>query len=258
MDDIVKLWLKNKKSLFQKYNYISNEEINDFLLRIKMLIFNEYYKYIDIYDSISKISSILESFLIRLNYKNEEIKRIIDSFQKALIKIEKYLYLDLDNYLNSDPAIIDKEEFVLSSLAFFAILGYRVAHELILLGIKILPKMISEYIHSNTGIDINPNAKIGYGFVIDHGTGVVIGETSIIGNNVKLFHGVTLGSKKITNLFKLKNEKRHPTLEDNVIICSNSSILGDIIIKKGAIIGTSLIIDKNVEENEIVRGTRWR
>ena len=96
MDDIVKLWLKNKKSLFQKYNYISNEEINDFLLRIKMLIFNEYYKYIDIYDSISKISSILESFLIRLNYKNEEIKRIIDSFQKALIKIEKYLYLDLD------------------------------------------------------------------------------------------------------------------------------------------------------------------
>ena len=150
MDDIVKLWLKNKKSLFQKYNYISNEEINDFLLRIKMLIFNEYYKYIDIYDSISKISSILESFLIRLNYKNEEIKRIIDSFQKALIKIEKYLYLDLDNYLNSDPAIIDKEEFVLSSLTFFAILGYRVAHELILLGIKILPKMISEYIHSVT------------------------------------------------------------------------------------------------------------
>ena len=83
----------------------------------------------------------------------------------------------------------------------------------------------------------------------------MIGETTIIGNNVKLFHGVTLGSKKITNISELRGKKRHPTIEDNVIISSNSSILGDVIIKKGAIVGASLIISRNVEENEIVRGT---
>lgn len=256
MNDFVKLWLDNKNKAFKRYNYISNEEINAFLLKIKFLIFNESYNIIDSYDSLNKITSLLKGFLIRLDYSKDIILNIIHSFELSLIEIEKYLNLDLDNYLKTDPSILNKNEFILTSLPFYAILGYRVSNKLDNLNVKILPKLISEYIHSITGIDIHPKAKIGYGFVIDHGTGVVIGETTIIGNNVKLFHGVTLGSKKIINISEIKGKKRHPTIDDNVIISSNSSILGDIVIKKGAIIGASLVIDRNVEENEIVRGTK--
>ena len=134
-------------------------------------------------------------------------------------------------------------------------MNYRIAHELHQMGIQLIPRLITEMAHSETGIDIHPGAQIGDYFTIDHGTGVVIGETSIIGNNVKLYQGVTLGSKSFPLDDKghpIKGILRHPILEDDVIVYSNSTILGRIIIGKGAIIGGNVWVTDDVKPGDKV------
>ncbi len=145
----------------------------------------------------------------------------------------------------SDPAAHCVEEVILCYPGFYAVMVYRIAHIMYRLGIPILPRVITEYAHSRTGIDINPGAHIGAHFYIDHGTGIVIGETTIIGNNVKLYQGVTLGATFVTK--ELCGQQRHPTIEDNVIIYAGSTILGG-----RTVVGHDTIIGGNVWLTESV------
>jgi serine O-acetyltransferase len=162
-----------------------------------------------------------------------------DTFFRQLPLIYKRLLHDADAILKFDPAAYSLEEIIVAYPGFYSITVYRLAHQLYLMKIPILPRIISEYAHSKTGIDIHPGASIGDSFFIDHGTGVVIGETCIIGNNVKIYQGVTLGALSVEK--SLAYTKRHPTIEDNVIIYSGSTILGG-----NTVIGHDTIIGGNV------------
>ena len=166
----------------------------------------------------------------------------------------KRLNYCLERILKEDPAAKSKEEVILSYPGLQAILTYRVAHFLHVNGVPVIPRIMSEHIHGRTGIDINPCSKIGSYFFIDHGTGVVIGETAIIGHHVKIYQGVTLGAISLKEGQKLKGIKRHPTIKNHVTIYSNSSILGGkTIIGNNVIIGSNLIINRSIKDNEIIK-----
>ena len=176
----------------------------------------------------------------------------LDKFLKKIDIIKKELKEDLDFYMISDPAIDSSEEVVLAYPGYKAITCYRVAHTLRETGLKVQARLISELAHSATGIDIHPAAKIGTPFFIDHGTGIVIGETTIIGSRVKLYQGVTLGALSLENATSLRGVKRHPTIEDNVTIYACASILGDIVIGKNCTIGANVFLTESVEPNQKV------
>jgi serine O-acetyltransferase len=150
-----------------------------------------------------------------------------------------------------DPAAHSIAEVYLAYPGFYAIAIYRMAREFLRLGLPLIPRLMTEYAHQITGIDIHPGAQIGSAFAIDHGTGVVIGETAEIHNNVKIYQGVTLGALKVSK--ELRNSKRHPTIEDNVIIYSNASILGGkTVIGKNSVIGGNTWITSSIPENSLV------
>ena len=156
---------------------------------------------------------------------------------------------DVEAAYNGDPAALSQGEIISCYPVIKALINYRIAHELMNLGVPLIPRMITEMAHSETGIDIHPGATIGEYFTIDHGTGVVIGETCIIGNNVKLYQGVTLGAKSFpldAEGNPIKGIPRHPILEDDVIVYSNASILGRITIGKGATIGGNIWVTQDV------------
>ena len=149
--------------------------------------------------------------------------------------------------VDGDPAAGSREEILFSYPGLFAILVYRVAHELYRLHIPILPRMMSEYAHSHTGIDIHPGAQIGDYFFIDHGTGIVVGETTVIGDRVKLYQGVTLGALSTRDGHHSLPGKRHPTVEDDVTIYSNASVLGgETVIGKGSVIAGSAFVTSSI------------
>ena len=151
-------------------------------------------------------------------------------------EIRRKVRLDVEAAFRGDPAAVCQEEIILSYPGVQAVVVYRIAHELLTLGVPLIPRMMSEYIHGRTGIDIHPGAKIGESFFIDHGSGVVIGETTVIGNNVKLYQGVTLGALSVRK--EDAGTKRHPTLEDDVTIYAGATILGGTtIIGRGTIVG---------------------
>ncbi len=153
-----------------------------------------------------------------------------------LPEIRKQLQLDVEAAFRGDPAAKSTEEIILGYPGIEAIMMYRIAHEFWIGGVPLLPRMMSEYIHGKSGIDIHPGARIGRSFFIDHGTGVVIGETTIIGDNVKIYHGVTLGARSVRK--EEGNVKRHPTIEDDVTIYPGATILGgETVIGRGSIIG---------------------
>ncbi|MDR1594717.1 MAG: serine acetyltransferase [Prevotellaceae bacterium] len=176
-------------------------------------------------DDMEKLSSELTATFIG---KLPEIKRMLSTDVKAVY--------------DGDPAATNHEEVIFCYPAIRAMINYRVAHELLIMGIPVLPRIITELAHSSTGIDIHPGAKIGEYFSIDHGTGIVIGETCIIGNHVRLYQGVTLGAKgfKLDDKGIPLNVPRHPILEDYVIVYSNSTILGRITIGHHTIIGGNI------------------
>ncbi len=160
-------------------------------------------------------------------------------------EIHRKVQLDTIAAFNGDPAAKSNEEVILSYPGLEAILVYRIAHYLYENGVPIVPRIMSEYIHGRTGIDINPGAKIGSSFFIDHGTGIVIGETSVIGNNVKIYQGVTLGALSVKK--ELMDKKRHPTIEDDVTIYAGATILGGAtIIGKGSVIGGNTWVTESV------------
>ena len=158
---------------------------------------------------------------------------------KQLPELRRRLGTDVKAVFDGDPAAVSYEEVILCYPALVALTHYRLAHALLQLGVPILPRLISEAAHSATGIDIHPGAEIGEYFSIDHGTGVVIGETCVIGNHVRLYQGVTLGAKsfKFDAAGNILQEPRHPILEDNVVVYSNSSILGRVRVGHDTVVG---------------------
>lgn len=175
--------------------------------------------------------------------------QITETILRQIPTIRQTLKEDVQAAYDGDPAAGSNEEIVLSYPHLTAIAVHRIAHELYKLDVPLIPRMMSEYAHSRTGIDIHPGAQIGRRFFIDHGTGVVIGETAIIGNNVKMYQGVTLGAISFPKDEKgqiIRGKKRHPTLEDDVTVYAEATILGDIIIGKGAVIGGNVWIRESV------------
>jgi serine O-acetyltransferase len=254
--------LKNSKSLPSKKRLIEIIEL------INELIFPEFFcdsdidkATIDFYLSgkLERLHQILANQIykslkfdhIASNEKESSEKKSLQ-FIETLPEISRLLWTDIQAIFDGDPSAKSKSEIVLCYPSVQAILNHRVAHELILLDIPYIPRMISEIGHSATGIDIHPGAKIGEYFFIDHGTGVVIGETCIIGNHVKIYQGVTLGTKKFQLDEKgnpLKNVPRHPILEDNITIYANATVLGRTKVGKNSVIGSNVRVTEDVEPN---------
>ena len=186
--------------------------------------------------------------------KIEKISREkIMIFMDKIPLIREYLNTDIEAAYLGDPAAYSKEEIIFSYPGLYAIFVNRIAHQLYKLDIPVIPRIMTEYAHGLTGIDIHPGASIGKYFFIDHGTGVVIGETTIIGDNVKMYQGVTLGALSTNGGQKLKNIKRHPTLGNNVTVYSGTSILGgDIVIGNNVVIGGNCFIISSVSEGSKV------
>lgn len=190
---------------------------------------------LDFKDILTPMEPILE----------KSIHHITTEFFEAIPAIYESLIKDAQLFVDFDPAARSRESVILYYPGFYAISVYRLSHKLFALKIPYLPRMISEYAHSKTGIDIHPGADIGDHFFIDHGTGVVIGETTNIGNNVKIYQGVTLGAASVSK--KMSGKKRHPTLEDNVIVYSGSTILGgETLIGHDSVIGGNVWLTKSV------------
>jgi serine O-acetyltransferase len=174
--------------------------------------------------------------------------KLREQFFDALPTIYAKLGQDIDAMFEGDPAAKSREEVIMTYPGFYAIAAYRIAHQLHSLGVLGIPRIITEHAHSKTGIDIHPGAKIGDHFCIDHGTGVVIGETSVIGDHVKIYQGVTLGALSVNK--EDASKKRHPTLEDNVVVYAGATILGgDTVIGKGSVIGGNVWLTSSIPPN---------
>lgn len=210
---------------------------------------------IDIEDTVSTIKkrfvSYFDSVSVLAPNTEEKSSANAEVFMNQLPKLAEILDLDAQAALAGDPAAYSREEVIITYPGFYAVCIYRIAHALHKLEIPLLPRLISEYAHEKTGIDIHPGAKISDSFFIDHGTGVVIGETAVIGRNVKIYQGVTLGALSVKK--KLQSIKRHPTIEDDVVIYANSTILGgDTVIGKGSIIGGNTWIVESVKPGTVI------
>lgn len=174
-----------------------------------------------------------EGIVLRLLEKLPALRHILDT--------------DLDAAYHGDPAATNKSEIILAYPGFFAILVNRIAHELYAMNVPLIPRMMTEYAHSLTGIDIHPGATLGEYFFIDHGTGIVIGETAEIGDHVKIYQGVTIGALSTKDGQKLHGKKRHPTIESGVTVYANASILGgDTVIGEGSVIGGNAFVTSSV------------
>lgn len=186
---------------------------------------------------------------VTLETRRDKATELAAQFMEALPEIRRKLVNDVLAAYNGDPAAVNYGEIIFCYPAIRAIASYRLAHQLILLGVPLIPRIISEMAHSETGIDIHPKAQIDESFTIDHGTGVVIGATSIIGKHVKIYQGVTLGAKSFPldeDGNPIKGIPRHPVVEDDVVIYSNATILGRITVGKGSVIGGNVWITNSV------------
>lgn len=232
---------------FNEFPSVDQELVILFIKNFKMWLFKHIYQskisVTSIYMYLSQILSNIVS-----NYQEK-----VESFFVELVELKQMLITDLNAFIKKDPAATSCEEVVISYNSFNAIYIYRLAHLFKQLEIPFLPRMMTEYAHSIAGIDIHPNAEIGHSFFIDHGTGIVIGETTIIGNNVSIYQGVTLGAISTKNAESIRNTKRHPTILNNVIIYANATILGgETIIENDVIIGASCFITESVKERSVI------
>jgi len=177
----------------------------------------------------------------------EKAESIVDDFLGEIPKLREYLASDVEAALNGDPAAYSMEEIILSYPGLSAITTYRIAHELWIRHIPLIPRIMSEYAHSMTGVDIHPGAEIGKYFFIDHATGIVVGETTQIGDNVKIYQGVTLGALSTRKGQQLRGVKRHPTLGDKVTIYANTTVLGgETIIGDNATVAANTFLVNSV------------
>ena len=177
----------------------------------------------------------------------------VRSFLERLPAVRAILKTDVEAVMAGDPAAHNVEEILLAYPGIEAIAVQRMAHELHLLGVPLFPRMMTEWAHSRTGIDIHPGAILGSSFFIDHGTGVVIGETTEIGREVRIYHGVTLGARSVTGAQSLRGRKRHPTIEDRVTIYPGATILGgETVVGEGSTIGGGVFLAKSVPPHHLV------
>lgn len=252
------------------FDYPDKNVVIDILEKLKMIIYPGYYRNSNyrIYTVRNNISILTEDIIYNLikqisivlkyvpEYKNadvsvlsKEAENITFSFLEKIPKIREYIETDIAAAYDGDPAAYNKDEIICSYPGLFAIFTNRIAHELFLLNVPLIPRIMTEHAHSLTGIDIHPGTTIGKYFFIDHGTGIVIGETTVIGNNVKIYQGVTLGALSTRGGQNLRGKKRHPTICDNVTIYSGASILGgETIVGKGVVVGGNAFITTSIPE----------
>ena len=237
--------------------------VTDIIKKLRRIVFPGYfrdknYKY---YNAESNLSALIEDVMfhltaqLKLVYESEgadedaaaaQAQEVCLEFFGRIPQIRAVVQTDLQAAYDGDPAATGMAEIIFSYPGMFAITVYRLAHELHLLHVPMIPRIMTEYAHNLTGIDIHPGATIGKYFFIDHGTGIVIGETTVIGENVKIYQGVTLGALSTRGGQSLRGKRRHPTIEDGVTIYAGASILGgDTVIGKDAVIGSNVFITES-------------
>ncbi len=205
----------------------------------------------DLEKEFELLKSHFASLVFDILHDSNQTEVVIEKFFEAIPEIYYKLIHDAETILQFDPAAKSLEEVLVAYPGFYATTIYRLSHQLYQQGVKLLPRLFTEYAHSKTGIDIHPGAKIGNSFFIDHGTGIVIGETTVIGNNVKIYQGVTLGALNVSK--EKAKTKRHPTIEDNVIIYSGATILGgDTVVGHDSVIGGNVWLTYSVFPNSII------
>ncbi len=205
----------------------------------------------EIQSQLKKLESQLQFLLFPVLHSDNYSEEQTATFFSAIPQLYHKLLLDAKAIFEADPAAKNIGEVLIAYPGFFAIAAHRIAHQLCHQKIPLLPRIISEYAHSKTGIDIHPAASIGDSFSIDHGTGIVIGETTVIGNNVKIFQGVTLGALTVQK--EKASQKRHPTIQDNVVIYSNATILGgETVVGHDSVIGGNVWLTEGVQPFSIV------
>jgi serine O-acetyltransferase len=238
----------------------SNKEITRWALQVIRLLYPEQSKQVfatfsAVQEEFAKLENqlcvIMDATKACQNCNNEQIAK---AFFEDVPNLYELLNTDIQAIFNGDPAAQSEFEVIRTYPGFFAISFYRLAHSLYRHNVPLLPRILTEYAHSKTGIDIHPAAEIGEYFYIDHGTGIVIGESCIIGNHVKLYQGVTLGALSVAK--SMAYTKRHPTVEDNVVIYSGATILGgETVIGKNTIIGGNVWLTKSVLPDSTVYHT---
>jgi len=248
----------------------NRKEVVDLIKDLQSLLFPGYFKSRSVtQEGLSGLSLLrkVRNELVTLMEKashfresEEDAEALADTFLSRLPAVKELLLKDIDAIYEGDPAAKSREEVILCYPGFYAISIYRLAHELYELKMTLLSRIMTEYAHEKTGVDIHAGAKIGEYFCIDHGTGIVVGETCVIGNRVKLYQGVTLGAKSFEldeNGNPVKNVKRHPIIGNNVIIYANATILGgQTFVGDGCIIGASVWLTRSVEAGKTLYYTQ--
>lgn len=247
-DDIIKIIDQIRSIIFPGYYKNKNYRIytvrNNLSMQLEDVLYN-----------LSKQISIVLKYLPEYSEKDEkellyEGEKLTLRFLEKITDIRELIQGDLQAAYEGDPAAFNKPEIIYSYPGLFAIMVNRIAHELYLLGVPLIPRIMTEYAHNLTGIDIHPGATLGKYFFIDHGTGIVIGETAVIGDNVKIYQGVTIGALSTRGGQKLHGKKRHPTIEDNVTIYAGASILGgETVIGHDSVIGGNAFITTSIPSN---------
>ena len=242
----------------------------DILDKLQKILFPGYYrnKNYHFYTAENNLQTLIEDVLFNLTkqismylrylpeYSNadyrtgmERAQEIAMEFLSRIPKIRDLVETSVQAEFDGDPAAFNKDEIIFCYPGMYAIMVFRLAHEFYDLGVPMLPRIMSEYAHGKTGIDIHPGATIGRFFFIDHGTGIVVGETTVIGDNVKVYQGVTIGALSTRGGQNLRSKKRHPTIEDNVTIYSGASILGgDTVVGKNVVVGGNAFITTSIPE----------
>lgn len=232
-------------SQFINYKIALKDTVEEFTKKLFYALFDKVY----CEKNRKRITQLFFEITESLQIQNSS--ELWEVYQGTFKEIRKKLDLDAIAFEQSDPAAKSLEEIYLAYPGFHAIAVYRLTHELYTLKIPVLPRMMSEYAHGVTGTDIHPGAKIGASFFIDHATGIVIGETTIIKDHVKIYQGVTLGGIQVDK--SLAETKRHPTIENNVTLYANATVLGgNVSIGENSIVGANVSITESIQENSIV------
>jgi serine O-acetyltransferase len=205
----------------------------------------------EVRDALDASATELRSLLRPLEGEIDDPSRIAGAFFQSLPEIHRQLMIDATAIERGDPAAESVDEVILAYPGFLAIAVHRIAHRFSELGVPLLPRILTEWAHERTGIDIHPGATLGHPVIIDHGTGIVIGETAVIGNNVKLYQGVTLGALSVAK--SLASTRRHPTIENDVVIYANATILGgETVIGRGSVVGGNVWLTSSIPAGSIV------
>ena len=232
------------------------DTIIELIEKLRRIVFPGYFRERNYktYNARHNLSILIEDVMYNLSKQislvlqdEAQAREICLKFLSRIPAVRAVVQTDLQAAYDGDPAATGMAEVIFSYPGLYAITVYRLAHELYLLNVPMIPRIMTEYAHSVTGIDIHPGATIGKYFFIDHGTGIVVGETTVIGENVKIYQGVTLGGLSTRGGQSLRGKRRHPTIEDNVTIYANASILGgETVVGQGCVIGASAFITKSV------------